>query len=57
LRPWGIEALNHAAPHTPIIPRRGVSEDIAPAVAFLASEEAGWITGQMLVVDAGMVRW
>jgi 3-oxoacyl-[acyl-carrier protein] reductase/pyridoxal 4-dehydrogenase len=39
------------------LPRRGVSEDIAPAVAFLASEEAGWITGQMLVVDAGMVRY
>jgi NAD(P)-dependent dehydrogenase (short-subunit alcohol dehydrogenase family) len=39
------------------IPRRGTSADIAPAVAFLASEEAGWITGQMLVVDAGMVRW
>jgi NAD(P)-dependent dehydrogenase (short-subunit alcohol dehydrogenase family) len=39
------------------IPRRGVSADIAPAVAFLASEEAAWVTGQMLVVDAGMVRW
>jgi len=38
------------------IPRRGTSEDIAPSVAFLASEEAGWVTGQMLVVDAGMVR-
>jgi pyridoxal 4-dehydrogenase len=37
--------------------RRGTSEDIAPAVAFLASEEAGWITGQMLVADAGMVRY
>jgi pyridoxal 4-dehydrogenase len=36
------------------IPRRGVAADIAPAVAFLASEEAGWITGQMLVADAGM---
>jgi pyridoxal 4-dehydrogenase len=36
------------------IPRRGVATDIAPAVAFLASEEAGWITGQMLVADAGM---
>jgi 3-oxoacyl-[acyl-carrier protein] reductase/pyridoxal 4-dehydrogenase len=36
------------------IPRRGVAADIAPAVAFLASEEAGWITGQMLVSDAGM---
>jgi pyridoxal 4-dehydrogenase len=36
------------------IPRRGVAADIAPAVAFLASEEAGWITGQLLVVDGGM---
>jgi NAD(P)-dependent dehydrogenase (short-subunit alcohol dehydrogenase family) len=26
-------------------------------VAFLASEEAGWVTGQMLVADAGMVRY
>ena len=36
------------------IPRRGVASDIAPAVAFLLSEEAGWVTGQMLVADAGM---
>ena len=38
------------------IPRRGVAADIAPAVAFLASEEAGWITGQMIVADAGHTR-
>ncbi len=36
------------------IPRRGVPADIAPAVAFLASEEAGWVTGQLLVADGGM---
>ena len=36
------------------IPRRGESTDIAPAVAFLASEEAGWVTGQLLVADGGM---
>ncbi|HEX3454381.1 MAG TPA: SDR family NAD(P)-dependent oxidoreductase [Gaiellaceae bacterium] len=36
------------------IPRRGVASDIAPAVAFLASEEAGWVTGQLLVADGGM---
>jgi pyridoxal 4-dehydrogenase len=35
------------------IPRRAFATDIAPAVAFLASEEAGWITGQMLVADGG----
>jgi pyridoxal 4-dehydrogenase len=36
---------------------RGKPADIVPAVAFLASEEAHWITGQALNVDAGMVRW
>ncbi|WP_375400091.1 SDR family NAD(P)-dependent oxidoreductase [uncultured Amnibacterium sp.] len=36
--------------------RRGVPADIAPAVAFLASEKAGWITGQTLVVDGGHTR-
>jgi pyridoxal 4-dehydrogenase len=35
------------------IPRRGEPDDIAPAVAFLASEEAGWVTGQMIVADGG----
>ena len=36
---------------------RGVPDDIVPAVAFLASEEAHWITGQTLAADAGMIRW
>lgn len=36
---------------------KGTPDDIAPAVAFLASEEAHWITGQCLNADAGMVRW
>ena len=36
---------------------RGTPQDIVPAVAFLASEEAHWITGQALAVDAGMIRW
>ncbi|MCB1717217.1 MAG: SDR family oxidoreductase [Candidatus Competibacteraceae bacterium] len=35
----------------------GKPQDIVPAIAFLASEEAHWITGQALNVDAGMVRW
>ena len=33
----------------------GKTEDVAHAVAFLASEEAGYITGQVLHVDGGMV--
>jgi NAD(P)-dependent dehydrogenase (short-subunit alcohol dehydrogenase family) len=36
---------------------KGVPADVVPAVAFLASEEAHWITGQALNVDAGMARW
>jgi pyridoxal 4-dehydrogenase len=38
------------------VKRRAVPEDIAPAVVFLASEEAGWITGSTLNVDGGHVR-
>ena len=34
--------------------RLGSPRDVAEAVAFLAGEEAGYITGQVLVVDGGM---
>lgn len=34
--------------------RAGRTEDIAAAVAFLASEEAAYITGQVIAVDGGM---
>ncbi|KQV21824.1 MULTISPECIES: SDR family oxidoreductase [unclassified Kitasatospora] len=34
--------------------RLGVPQDIAGAVAFLLSEEAGWITGQTLTLDGGV---
>ncbi|PTX93703.1 3-oxoacyl-[acyl-carrier-protein] reductase [Spartobacteria bacterium LR76] len=34
--------------------RMGATDDIASAVAFLASPEAGYITGQVLAVDGGM---
>jgi len=35
---------------------KGQPEHIADVVSFLASEDARWITGQTLNVDAGMVR-
>lgn len=34
--------------------RLGVPEDIAGTVAFLLSDDAGWITGQTIVVDGGL---
>ncbi len=37
------------------IGRLGVTQDVAQAVAFFASDAAGYITGQVLSVDGGMV--
>jgi 3-oxoacyl-[acyl-carrier protein] reductase len=34
--------------------RIGQPQDIAPAVAFLASPDAGWITGELLFVSGGL---
>jgi 3-oxoacyl-[acyl-carrier protein] reductase len=35
--------------------RLGTPADVAPAVLFLASEDAGYITGQCLTVDGGLM--
>src|SRR5438132_1507105 len=35
--------------------RFGTVEDVANAIAFLASDESSYITGQVLIVDGGMV--
>ncbi|MGQ4390379.1 SDR family oxidoreductase [Streptomyces sp. SAS_270] len=35
--------------------RLGTPEDIAAAVAYLASDDASWVTGQTLTVDGGLI--
>ena len=45
------QSLNEKIP----LGRMGQVEDIAYAVAFLASDEAEYITGQTLAIDGGMV--
>ncbi|MEP7286431.1 MAG: 3-oxoacyl-[acyl-carrier-protein] reductase [Chloroflexota bacterium] len=46
-----IDELNKRIP----LERWGTVEDVAHAVAFLLSDEAGYITGQVLSVDGGLV--
>src|SRR6267378_4477514 len=36
------------------IPRIGTPDDVAPAIVFLASRAAGYITGQVLGIDGGL---
>src|SRR3954469_4439885 len=50
MEPRMVEALERAVP----MRRLGEPEDVAAAVAFLASERAGYITGQTLSVSGGL---
>ena len=50
----GQETLRALAQQTPL-GRLGTPEDIAAAVAFLASEQASFITGQVLTADGGFI--
>ena len=41
------------APAPVLLSRRGRGEDVAYAALYLVSDEAGWVSGQTLVVDGG----
>lgn len=47
------EVQARLVPQTPL-GRAGQPHDIASVVSFLASDEAGWITGQVIPVAGGL---
>jgi NAD(P)-dependent dehydrogenase (short-subunit alcohol dehydrogenase family) len=49
----GNEQMAAAIAQMHAIPRLGEPEDVAGLAAFLSSDEAGWITGQVIGVDGG----
>lgn len=61
-RPWAKAQVREAVEHRAVdreqhpVGRVGEPSDIAATVLFLASEGAGFITGQQITVDGGMTR-
>ena len=55
LQGLGEEYLKTMAASIPL-KRLGSVDDIGHAVAFLASREAAYITGQTIIVDGGQVQ-
>ncbi len=51
--PGGFEVADQFLKSIQAIPRAGAAADIAAMAAFLASDDAEWITGTAMVVDGG----
>lgn len=51
--PDQVEAVRDARRRATLLGTEGTAVDVALATAFLASDDARWITGQVLLVDGG----
>lgn len=54
MKGYSVQDKNELKLNTPMM-RLGTTEDIANAVLFLASDNANFITGQVLTVDGGFI--
>jgi 3-oxoacyl-[acyl-carrier protein] reductase len=45
----------HSLEQMSVFDRLGTMEEVADAVAFVASDDARWVTGQVIRVNGGMV--
>jgi 3-oxoacyl-[acyl-carrier protein] reductase len=50
----GSETGKAGAASTPLAPRFGKPEEIAPVIVFLASEDAAWLTGERISASGGL---
>jgi acetoin reductase-like protein len=50
-------SAKRAAEAEPPLKRAGRPEEVAAAVAYLASDEAAFVTGESLLIDGGLVRF
>lgn len=60
-RPWvspisddGVNEFRKQLEAQTPLGRIGQTGDVAPAVVFLASDDAGWITGETLLITGGL---
>ena len=51
------ERLKQGMVNATVMGRSGEPEEVAAAIAFLASEDASYVTGQTLNVSGGLSMW